>query len=533
MASDLDIADKRIEFLADYILKSQKLKGDKWAKLWSVEDNQLMITEFLDKADRFQIYFTLSPSGLLTISTDLPTSLKSKATFFVKKGKENLGKDANLSKLLVYGDLTPTALDSFSNFVDEFVLPLLKNRKNHKSWPEVVSEDVIKHVHHLKRQTDVVLGQAKGKTLLPMPINQEPFQDSHKSIDRSTLYSIETLVIEWSHQVHKVLIQDSAQGLEEGKNVMPLTELDFWVSRQKNLNCIYEQMTCKNMRNISEILEINRSSYFRPFQEMFKSVVTALREAQDITLHLKPLRPVLEEFEQVELEHMYNNLAPILELICLVWANSTYYRMPGRVVVLLKEICNLLILQVSTHLDGAEILKGEPEETIEKVEMAVKIVHHFKNSYHAYRNRLPEFFEEIKDENGENVVPVLWEFTEDMIFDKLDDFIKRLEQVQFLMKTALEFLKLEKVELSGLMGRDLSPKVVQILEEFQTAYKVFGERSYDALDHKNQEFEHDFDQFNRCIEDFDRRLGTICCQTFDDCSSIEHYFKVSPHSQFA
>jgi dynein heavy chain len=65
---------------------------------------------------------------------------------------------------------------SYLNFCDFFVqvlVPLLTNEKNHDQWPKVVSEDVRRHVHNLKSNVYVVSGQAKGKTLLPLPVGTD------------------------------------------------------------------------------------------------------------------------------------------------------------------------------------------------------------------------------------------------------------------------------------------------------------------------------------------------------------------------
>jgi len=50
------------------------------------------------------------------------------------------------------------------------------------------------------------------------------------------------------------------------------------------------------------------------------------------------------------------------------------------------------------------------------------------------------------------------------------------------METALEFMKLEKIELGGIKGKVLSQQVIQLFDEFNEQYKVFTERSYDCLD---------------------------------------------------
>lgn len=54
------------------------------------------------------------------------------------------------------------------------------------------------------------------------------------------------------------------------------------------------------------------------------------------------------------------------------------------------------------------------------------------------------------------------------------------------MDTALEFMKLEKVEFGGIKGKMLSAQVTQIFEQFQETYKVFSERNYDSLDPNSQ-----------------------------------------------
>jgi len=51
-----------------------------------------------------------------------------------------------------------------------------------------------------------------------------------------------------------------------------------------------------------------------------------------------------------------------------------------------------------------------------------------------------------------------------------------------MFQNAVEFLKLEKVEYSGIKGRMLSAQTVAIFEEFNEMYKTFQEVTYDPLD---------------------------------------------------
>jgi len=56
------------------------------------------------------------------------------------------------------------------------------------------------------------------------------------------LHTLESVVIEWSHQIRNVLKRDSSEAVLQGLNPLPNTELTFWADRYENLQCIYDQV---------------------------------------------------------------------------------------------------------------------------------------------------------------------------------------------------------------------------------------------------------------------------------------------------
>lgn len=113
----VDTGDKRIDFLADYVLTTLKLKADKWMKCIGVEENKTLIVEFLEKADHQILVIVANAAGLLTPSYDFPDATKTKVIYFIKKGKDNVSGD--IKTQLMYGDLSYAPLDQLSSFVDE------------------------------------------------------------------------------------------------------------------------------------------------------------------------------------------------------------------------------------------------------------------------------------------------------------------------------------------------------------------------------------------------------------------------------
>lgn len=59
---------------------------------------------------------------------------------------------------------------------------------------------------------------------------------------RNVLHALETVVIEWVHQVQSVLQHDSSEPLLSGTNPLPPVEFEFWRLRLENLEYIYEQV---------------------------------------------------------------------------------------------------------------------------------------------------------------------------------------------------------------------------------------------------------------------------------------------------
>lgn len=75
-------------------------------------------------------------------------------------------------------------------------------------------------------------------------------------------------------------------------------------------------------------------------------ISTALEEARDITIHLKPLRRLLDDMEQFDFSELDKIIPAILHTVGLIWANSKYYCRAPRIIVLLQELCNMLIEMV-------------------------------------------------------------------------------------------------------------------------------------------------------------------------------------------
>lgn len=121
---------------------------------------------------------------------------------------------------------------------------------------------------------------------------------------------------------------------------------------------------------------------------------------------------------------------------------------------------------------------------------------------------------------------LFWTFHPNAIFERFNAFLDRLNTIQWFFSTVIEFLKLEKVEIGGLKGRQLSLKITTIYTDFNQFFSSFAAKTYDVLDPDDPKFEQDFEVFQQRILELDIKLAGIFCQAFNDCNSLESIFKL-------
>ncbi|XP_012509385.1 PREDICTED: dynein heavy chain 9, axonemal [Propithecus coquereli] len=526
-------ADPRLRLLGACVAQILRPAAGAWERCARTAEGEQLLQAFFgrDAAEgpRPLLVVRSGPGGL-TMQPGLDAgpgagSPRAKGLFFLRTRPEPPGPDS-LRGAVLFGDLPAAPLEHLAALFSEVVIPVLANEKNRLDWPHMVCQDVRRHAHSLQCDLLVILEQVKGKTLLPLPVGSEKmeFVDSKSetvsdAIDKSVIYAIESAVVKWSHQVQMVLKRESSQPLLQGENPTPKVELDFWKSRSEDLEYIYNQLRMIKARGMAGLLDKLQSSYFPAFKAMFRNVVAALAEAQAVHVHLVPLQRHLETLENAEFPEVKPRLQPLLHVICLIWATCKFYRSPGRLTVLLQEICNLLIQQATNYLSPEDFLRSEVEESQNKLQVVLDTLSFFKQVFQDRRENLHTYFKENQEVKE-------WDFQSSLVFVRLDSFLGRLHVVGDLLKTALDFHKLGKLEFSGLRGNALSQQVQTMYEEFQEMYRVFAESSDDCLDLQSMDFENGISEFNRRVEDLDQRLGTIFIQAFDDTPGLEHAFKL-------
>ena len=405
-----------------------------------------------------------------------------------------------------------------SNLAQNLFMPMLCNPRNQEGWPDVISHHVMESLHEFVSQTHVIVGTTHGKTTLPLPPADITGDISITTLsDKDKVHILEGMVITWARQIKDEIKADSEAQLKvAGSYPGPLIELDFWAERAANLNAIYEQLCGEKVQKVLSVLDAAQSAYYVAFQRVFKDVVQAREQANNNLKFLTPLRPFFYKLNMMdEFKDLVQLFKPIIHTLLLIWKHSKYYRVASSFVVLFREICNDLIMQAGKFVPGEDIMEMEPHEAVDKLRTTVKILGAFKSYYNDYKVRA-----------GEECPDFPWKFQNSALFGRLEAFMERCHDVLDLSQTAVQFIKLDRVEIGGTKGKALTGTVKSILADFMTAYEKFQNVEYNIMEITERHFVDDFYKFRMVIRELERRLGNVIVQAFDDTFTLNATFKL-------
>ncbi|KAK9886615.1 hypothetical protein WA026_017537 [Henosepilachna vigintioctopunctata] len=520
-------ADPRFDLIGDMVLLSYRAKPDRWTKMIASEDNIKILQRFLDDPNENEIILTLV-GGQFYVYKNYEPNIKQKYTIFSRKQKEKVTVE-NFRDVLRYGEMSGNPIEDLAILMNGIFNPFLNHPGNQVGWPRTVKVDMANHLKDFTNQLEEIRGAIANQTVLPMPAGVVHVYQSLSSLvgsngeenDLDFKEEIENAVVRWSHICHEITKQNSKLAFTDGAHPTPMEEVNFWKSRYKNLQYIYDQLVDPRVKKMAEYLEASKSTYLKMFKSTFQNVVASLVEAKDITLYLKPLIPHIKRFEENDFLELKNHIKPLIHVVALIWSHSKYYANCEKIITLFKEISNLLIECAVKDLDPSSIFLGEAEEICVKVTKTIEMLNIFLDTFEYVRQNLKDFYDK-----NEKVTPLEWTFHRRRAFQRLLELLDRLHLIKKILEANINYSKLERVEIGGLRGKYLTMKCEEIFADFGRVYSVFQNITYNALDIEDNQIHGDCKLFEEKCDDIDNRLASVFEQAFDDCTNLDASFKL-------
>ena len=124
------------------------------------------------------------------------------------------------------------------------------------------------------------------------------------------------------------------------------------------------------MKKMATILEKTDSAYFPCFRTLFDNVVSSLAEAKDISLYLMPLAKCFKTVEEIDFAEAKPLMATLIHSLGLAWAKCKSYQSSSKLIIMLRQICNLLIQEARRFLDPTSIFQSDVDEALQRVKIS-------------------------------------------------------------------------------------------------------------------------------------------------------------------
>lgn len=107
-------------------------------------------------------------------------------------------------------------------------------------------------------------------------------------------------------------------------------------------------------------------------------------------------------------------------------------------------------------------------------------------------------------------------------------YIQRLKDIRDIFKTANEFSKLDRIEIGGVKGRNLSRRISDALGDYQKLYGQWASIDFDPLDADGTttEFDKIKNEYQEKADAIERSLAQIFVEAFGDCHTTEQCIQV-------
>ena len=224
--------DPRAAWVGSIVTNTFKgiVKADKLKKFIFSDECIEATTNFVDTPAARLLLFS-ERGGSVKVHTAAPAARggKGRMLYFVKP---KLGKvDATqFTEQVIVGDVSAELLDHLGGLLDNVYSPLANNLTPASGCSQLVAKEVTEQLQRYSSDLQILTGQLKGETSLPLPPMTESMVDEKSELivsrDKEKVHVMEGCLITWTKQIRAILMLDPETALKDGEsNPGPLAEV--------------------------------------------------------------------------------------------------------------------------------------------------------------------------------------------------------------------------------------------------------------------------------------------------------------------
>ncbi|KAM5264417.1 dynein axonemal heavy chain 5 [Ctenodactylus gundi] len=326
---------------------------------------------------------------------------------------------------------------------------------------------------------------------------KEPMDYLTLASNPETLEKVEGCMKIWIKQTEQVLAENN-QLRKEADDVGPRAELEHWKRRLSKFNYLLDQWKSPDVTAVLAVLSAAKSKLLKTWREMDIRITDAANEAKDNVKYLYTLEKCCDPFYSNDLISMIDAVPTLINAIKMIYTISHYYNTSEKITSLFVKVTNQMISACKAYItnNGAASIWSQPQEVVmEKILSAIKLKEEYQCCFHKTKQKLKQ-----------NPSEKQFEFSEMYIFGKFETFHRRLDKIMAIFTTLETYSVLQDSKIEGL--EDVAAK-------YQDITATIKKKEYNFLDQRKMDFDQDYEEFCKQINDLHSELQKFMDVTFE------------------
>ncbi|XP_027519572.1 dynein heavy chain 5, axonemal isoform X6 [Corapipo altera] len=302
------------------------------------------------------------------------------------------------------------------------------------------------------------------------------------------LEKIEVCMNGWTKQIEQVLAEND-QVRKEADDLGPRAELDYWKKKLSKFDYLVEQLKSPDVKTVLGVLTAAKSKLLKKWRALDIRITDAANEAKDNVKYLYSLEKYYEPLYNSDPVSMVDAIPGLINTIKMIQSISQYYNTSEKISSLFVKVTNQMITACKSYIannDTTTIWNQPQERVMEKLQAAIRLKQEYQNCFH-----------KIKENLEQNPAERQFDFSEIYIFGKFETFHRRLIKIIDIFNTMKTYSVLQESKIEGLEG---------MITKYESIVDNMKNKHYNFLDQRKTDFDQDYEEFCREINDLHDQL---------------------------
>ena len=449
--------------------------------------------------------------------------LQNRACFFIRNIED--GKEVNFGvasdETVTFGEMTSDSIIGMNKVIYNYLFQGIEQVQNNE-WDKIKKEqkEEFKKVleNFAKDINDTIESFVKGVKFMELPSNvkeyiQQDKKDYIRDEEKQVLVAkIEDVYQSWINTLTEE-IEDMDKGNQTSNDIGPRSELERWKFRMQRLTKVNDFFKGEDYRLVSQYFHEQKNKLSSKIQSMINDMkqkkidsYTAYAEARDNVKYLSTLEIYFDPLYNKGPDNIIDSLQSLMNSLKLISFTARYYD-STKMTNLFSKITSQMINNCIDYIldkkvkdkDGKEIglanndpnflWEQDPDALIKKFEKCIEL-------YKCYKEKYKQAKTNTTSSNKENN----FEFGENQLFGKFEQFCKRLTKLIELFTTIKQFEDIRKHKLDSMDT---------IQASYDAELEAFKHKTAQLLKYNDTKFDKDYVAFNLKINDIENELHKI------------------------